>query len=44
MGFFCFSSGHFAGSESTMLQGVVRISVGRLEVGSLSFKKFIVNL
>ena len=39
MGFFCFSSGHFAGSESAMLQGVVRISVGRLEVWSLSFYK-----
>ena len=39
MGFFYFSSGHSAGSESAMLQGVVRISVGKLEVGALSFKK-----
>lgn len=37
MGFFCFSSDYSAGSESAMLQGVVRISIGRLEVGSLSF-------
>lgn len=36
MGFFYFSSGHSAGSESAMLQGVVRISVGKLEVGALS--------
>ena len=39
MGFFYFSSGHSAGSESAMLQGVVRISVGKLEVGALSLKK-----
>ena len=39
MGFFYFSSSHYAGSESAMLQGVVRISVGKLEVWSSLFKK-----